>query len=203
MWFFRAAKKSNLILLLRDVLVELHLQPLDKLLPRVQLLVERDHPLLVLRVLVPQVGHRAVRVADVRRRLLDLLPEDENLGVQGPVDLLAAARRLAPRSPAAAAPCGARRRVGGGVAGLVARVTVISAESTVAEALVGGLQQSGFVLAQLKRDSLEYSPFVHFLVLAGLFSRHFSTTRIGLRLMHALEMPAFEILHGAMNKRTA
>ena len=173
--------KSNLILLLRDVLVELHLQPLDQLLPRVQLLVERDHPLLVLRVLVPQVGHRAVRVADVRRRLLDLLPEDENLGVQGPVHLLAAARRLAPRSPAAAAaPCGARRRVGGGVAGLVARVAVVSAEGTVAEALVGGLQQSGFVLAKLKRDSFEYfeyMPFAHFLVFAVLFSGHFFSPR--------------------------
>ena len=187
---------SNLILLLRDVLVELHLQPLDQLLPRVQLLVERDHPLLVLRVLVPQVGHRAVRVADVRRRLLDLLPEDENLGVQGPVDLLAAARRLAPRSPAAAAPCGARGRVGGGVAGLVARVAVVSAEGTVAEALVGGLQQSGFVLAKLKRDSFEYLPFAHFLVFAVLFSGHFFSpprSPMRLRLMHASEMAALFI----------
>ena len=63
---------SHLVLLLRDVLVELHLQSLDQLLARVQLLVQRDHPLLVLRVLLPQVGHGAVRVPHVRRRLLDL-----------------------------------------------------------------------------------------------------------------------------------
>ena len=187
----RATMKSNLILLLRDVLVELHLQPLDQLLPRVQLLVERDHPLLVLRVLVPQVGHRAVRVADVRRRLLNLLPEDENLGVKCPVDLLAG-RRFAPRSDASA-PCGARCRVGGGVAGLVARVAVVSAEGTVAEALVGGLQQSGFVLAKLKRDSFEFAvrtlPCLRSFIQRTLFFPSHSPMR--LRFMHASKMSSF------------